>query len=132
MSRSRWYAVILPVLLSAAVGLGVAVHFTARFERSLLLDQWESRNSWQFDFQNDAAMRLAIIELAQKGDTETIIRTNCMLLRSGIRGISANAFPPQRRVEVQAFLDQARATVADLEREGHCMPLPAKSPSSPH
>lgn len=116
------------VLISGAVGLAVAVHFTVQFERSLLLDEWKTRNSWQFDFQNDAAIRLAIIEWAQKGDTETIIRTNCMLLRSGLSALSAQAFPPQRRAEIQEFLDKARAAVADLEQDGRCRPYIPPTP----
>jgi hypothetical protein len=99
---------------------------TAYVVESLKQDLWRdlmlttASRDFEFDAQNQAALQLHNIDSAQRGDTGAIIRMNCLLLRSNLRGLQPKGFGPAREAEVAAFLERARATVASLDKQSLC------------
>ena len=101
-------------------GLICALFVAESLKENVWRETLSSFNSWKFDQQNAAALDLHNIEAAERGDVDTVIRANCYMLRSTLRGLDAEAFGAARQPEVRDFLEKARATVARLESQGLC------------
>lgn len=116
--------VLSSILAVSAFGAGlagalfVASHFEADAWHEAIVAS-SQQTPW-FQAETESEFRLANIEAAQRGDTQTIIRTNCLLLKIGLPAVSPERFGPARVAEVKAFLDHARSTIAELEKQGLC------------
>jgi hypothetical protein len=116
-------------------GLAGALYVANRFEA----DAWQqavrasSQDEPWFQAETESHVRLSNIQAAQRGDTQTIVRNNCLLLKIGLPSVRPERFGPARVAEVKAFYDMARSTIAELEKQGLCSfgsPAPA-APNTP-
>ena len=124
-----WLLAGVLAVIAFGAGLAGALYFAGRLEADIWQDAVvaASRDAPWYQAETDAQFRLANIEAAQHGDTERIIRMNCLLLRTGLPSVRADRFSPARAPDVEAFLERARAAVSNLENQGLCV-NPFKKP----
>jgi len=84
--------------------------YQAAYENSI-----EDNAVWSVRFN------LANIDKAQRADDASIVRVNCVLVRSALRLIRPAYYEnPQSQKEIEALLIRAKQTVAQLQTSGSC------------
>ena len=117
MPRARQILIVAVCVLS-----GVAIgNMIGRITMASELREAVEGLKWAHagDMESDAKKRLLEIDLIQRGKVDTVLRMNCMFLRSAVRHLDPNDYP-DRIAEVQRLIQQATAKLAELENSGQC------------
>ena len=118
-----WILPLSVALAAFASGLACALLLSSKLESRAWQEFEAFRDSPRFEAENSIRLHLINIEKAQRGDTNTVIRINCHLMRSNLRLVEPDVYEnPEKRKEVKALVTRAENAIIALDKIGTCQP----------
>jgi hypothetical protein len=117
----NWIQPLLIFLAAFGGGLVCALFLSYKLESHSWEEFQALRDSPRIEADAKVGLHLTNIWSAQKGDTDAIIRNNCVLLRATLPLVNPNVYEnPEKQVEVKAKIRRAQETINLLTKSGLC------------